>query len=391
MRFLPPILLAVLVAALLSCAFAAPSAWRAWRLFVAGDDPAATAAVRLEESFTPARAAAEIDAAIKAEDSGLAESFIALATARGFPVDPQTEARVAGLGATDSARALRDFGQGFAEGERANLPAVIGSTTSDLIGYGDLRDLWREGRKILAGGAADELTVGFAAAGLALSVATWTSVGAALPERAGLSALKIAQKTGRLSRALTASLARGAAKALDREALQAMVAAMGRADFVAARAAAKGILRPAALSGLEAAGRDAGEIYTKAGARGLSDTLAFAETQGELRQGARLAAKEGAKTRALLALLGRSALIGVSLGTTVVFWSFALLGQLLALAALTQRLGWRCGERLFAGRGRPSPESAPSPGWGGGGGGGAATAGYLAARRSRGWPFSGSR
>ena len=361
MRFLQPVFLAALVVVTLGDVFSVPAAWRGWRLYAAGDDPAARADVLIEESFTPARAAAEIDAAIKAEDSGLAESFIALATARGFPVDPQTEARVTGLGATDSARALREFGQGFAEGERANLPAVIGSTTSDLIGYGDLRDLWREGRKILAGGAADELTVGFAAAGLALSVATWTSVGAALPERAGLSALKIAQKTGRLSRALTASLARGAAKALDREALQAMVAAMGRADFVAARAAAKGILRPAALSGLEAAGRDAGEIYTKAGARGLSDTLAFAETQGELRQGARLAAKEGAKTRALLALLGRSALIGVSLGTTVVFWSFALLGQLLALAALTQRLGWRCGERLFAGRGRPSPESAPSP------------------------------
>ena len=355
MRFLLPVLLAVLVVAVLGCAWATPSVWRAWRLYAAGDDPAARAEVRLEESFTAPRVAAEIEAAIKAEDAELATSFIALAAAHGVPVDPQIEARVAALRAKGPERALHDFGQGFVEGERANLPALIGSTTSDLLGYGDLRDLWREGQKFLAGGTADELTVGFAAAGLALSVATWTSIGAALPERAGLSALKIAQKTGRLSRALTASLARLAAKALDREALAASFQAASRADITAARAAAKGVLRPAALRGLQAAGRDAGEIYGKAGARGLSDALALAQSEGELRQAARLAAKEGVGTRAVLTLLGRSALIAASLAGTAVFWSFALLGQLLAVAAVTQRLGWWVGERLFSRRGRAEP------------------------------------
>jgi len=97
----------------------------------------------------------------------------------------------------------------------------------------------------------------------------------------------------------------------------------------------------------KASGRDAGEIYAKAGARGLNDALALAQTEGELRQAARLAAKEGVKTRAVLALLGRSALIGASLAGTAVFWSLALLGQLLVLAAMTQRLGWRVGESLF--------------------------------------------
>jgi hypothetical protein len=355
MRFLLPVLLAVLVVAVLGCAFATPSAWRAWRLYAAGDDPAARASVRLEESVTASRIAAEIDAAIKAEDEELATSFIGLAEAHGVSVDPQAEARVAALRAKGPKRALRDFGHGFVEGESSTLPALIGSTTSDLLGYGDLRDLWREGQKVLQGGTADELTVGFAAAGLALSVATWTSIGAALPERTGLSALKIAQKTGRLSRALTASLARLAVKALDREALGATVAAIGRADVVAARATVKGILRPAALKGLAAVGHDAGEIYAKAGARSLNDALALAQSEGELRQAARLAAKEGLKTRAVLTLLGRAALIGASLAGTAVFWSFALLGQLVAAAAMTPRLGWWLGEHLFAPRGKTAP------------------------------------
>jgi hypothetical protein len=351
MRFLLPVLLAVLVVATLGCAFATPSAWQAWRLYAAGDDPAARADVRLE-GVTATHIAAEIEAAIKIEDEELAECFIALAAARGVLVDPQAQSRVEALGAKNPQRALREFGQGFVDGERANLAALMGSTTSDLLGYGDLRDLWREGRKVAAGGTADEMTIGLAAAGLALSVATWTSIGAALPERTGLSALKIAQKSGRLSRALTASLARLAAKALDREALAATLQAAGRADILAARAAARGVLRPAALKSLEAVGRDAGDIYAKAGAGSLSDTLALAQSEGELRQAARLAAKEGVKTRAILTLLGRSALIGASLAGTAVFWGFALLGQLIAAAAMTQRLGWWFGERLFASRGR---------------------------------------
>ena len=55
---------------------------------------------------------------------------------------------------------------------------------------------------------------------------------------------------------------------------------------------------------------------------------------------------------AVLALLGRSALIGASLAGTVVFWCFALAAQLLALAAITQRLGWWFGEGLFSRRGQ---------------------------------------
>ena len=348
MRFLLPVLLAILVVAVLGCAWTTPSAWSAWRLYVAGDDPAARADVRLEESVTATRIAAEIDAALKAEDEELAESLIALAAARGVPVDLQAQSHIEALRAKGSERALRDFGQGFAGGERANLPALIGSTASDLLGYGDLRDLWREGQKVLKGAPADQLTAAFAAAGLALSVATWTSIGAALPERAGLSALKVAQKSGRLSRPLTASLARLAAKAFDRQALEATVAAAGRADFAAARAAAKGVLRPATMNSLEAIGRDAGEIYAKAGARGLSDTLALAQSKGELRQAARLAAKEGLATRAVLRLLGRSALIASSLAGMAAFWSLALLGQLLTLAAMTHRLGWWVGQGIWA-------------------------------------------
>ena len=60
----------------------------------------------------------------------------------------------------------------------------------DVTGYGDLRDLAREGRKALRGEPVDQLTVGLAAVGLTLTAATVLSVGAVLPAHNGASAVK---------------------------------------------------------------------------------------------------------------------------------------------------------------------------------------------------------
>ena len=88
--------IALFVAAL-ALAGSAPSllsrAWIAGRMLAAADDPPKLAALRLAPVHTPERVAAEIDAAIAAEDDDLARSFLELADARGIPVDPERRAR----------------------------------------------------------------------------------------------------------------------------------------------------------------------------------------------------------------------------------------------------------------------------------------------------------
>ncbi|GLI93261.1 hypothetical protein [Methylocystis echinoides] len=330
------------------------------RLLAAKDDPVALADAQLDRILTPARFAQGLDAALDAGDADLARSFMDLGRARGLPPAAAQEARLATLEAQAKELAVEDFAEGFLHGGRDNRAAFAGALTGDLTGYGDLRDLWKEAEKIRRGESPDELVVGLATAGLALSVVTLSSLGAALPARSGLSLLKGAQKAGRLSQPLTKSLVAASAKALDREALAASLSAAAKLDVAAARTAAGRVLRPGALASFRLLGADAALLYRRAGARGLADALALAEDSAQLRKAAQLAAAAGGRTRAILATLGRGALVfGGLAATAAVEAMFVGLGAMVGLAMLAQRFGFWLGRRRapWAGRRRGATAS----------------------------------
>lgn len=317
-----------------------------WRLVASRDNPVALSDARLDQLLTPARFSAQLDAALAAGDGDLADSFIDLGRPRGLAPTPQQQAQLAALHARDSKKTVEDFAEGFLHGARDNGAGFAGALAGDLTGYGDLRDLWNEGEKLSKGEQADQLVVGLAAAGLALSVATWSSVAALLPARSGLTIVKSAQKAGRLSRPLATALTGAAAKAVDREALAAGFTAIAKADLAAARLAAAKVVRPGALAGFRVLGEDAATLFRRSGARGVKDALAVAEDGAELRKAAKLAATRGGATRAIFATLGRGALVLGSLAATAANAIFLFLGALLGLAMLAQRFGFWLGRLI---------------------------------------------
>lgn len=338
-----------LIAVLASGAIVAPAGWRHWQLLDAADDPVALSELRLGEVARPERIAAEIDSALSARDTELAESFIALAGQRGLAVTPEQRQQLAALKDGAIGQAVADFGHGFVAGDREGGAAFAGALTGDLVGFGDLRDLASEGRKWLDGQATDTTVLAVAAAGLALSAATWMSLGSMLPARNGLSVVKSASRAKLLSPALAASLGRATAQAVDRPALAASIAAAGRLDLAAARSAAGGILKPAAMARLTGLGQDAGTLYARTGQRGLRQVLGVADDAADIRRAATLAASKGTTMRATLKLLGRGALVLGALSLTAMGWVFALFGYALAVAMLAQRLGWWLGRRRWLG------------------------------------------
>jgi hypothetical protein len=329
------------------------------RIAAGKEDPVALSDARLDQTLTPSRFSAGLDAALSAGDADLAESFVTLGRMRGLSATAEQQARLEALRAKAGETAAEDFAQGFLHGSRDTGAAFAGALAGDLTGYGDLRDLLSEAEKVRRGEQADELVVGLAAAGLALSAATWSSVGALLPARSGVTLVKGAQKAGRLSAPLAKSLTAAAGKAVDREALTAGLGAAARFDLAAARAAAARVLRPGALASFRALGEDAATIYRRAGARGVKDVVAVAENGAELRKAARLAAARGGATRAILATLGRGALVFAGLASAAIEAIFALIGALLGLALLAQRFGFWLGRRIWTPRGemtrRPLP------------------------------------
>ncbi|MBX9908695.1 MAG: hypothetical protein K2Z25_08275, partial [Beijerinckiaceae bacterium] len=113
------------------------------------------------------------------------------------------------------------------------------------------------------------------------------------------------------------------------------------------KAAAGGIVRPAAMTRLAGLGQDAGAIYARGGQRGLRQVLAVAEDTGDLRRAAVLGAAKPSTLRATLKVLGRGALVLGALGMSAAGWLFALLGYALAIAMLGQRFGWWLGRRIL--------------------------------------------
>ncbi|MEN3235223.1 MULTISPECIES: hypothetical protein [Methylobacterium] len=314
-----------------------PAADRAWHLRAAADDPEALSALRLPGIADAERIGAGLDAAVAAGDDDLARSFLTLAEARGVPVSPERRARVEALAADAPRRALAEAATGFVSGEGAGPAGLAGAVAGDLVGYGDLRDLWREGGRLSRGESYDPLLLGLAAAGLALTGATVLSLGSSVPVHAGTTTLKLAARTGKLSRPLAARLTRAAAASVDREALGLAAAAAGRLDLTALRRGTVGVLRPGPFREIRAVGEQSARIQARLGTRGTLQALSVAENADDLRRVARLSEGMGGRTRAVLALLGRGALV---LGS----------GLLAVLQGLWLGLAWFLGAALFCRR-----------------------------------------
>ncbi|AWN47314.1 hypothetical protein DK419_14140 [Methylobacterium terrae] len=324
-----------------------PAAGRAFHLREAADDPAALASLRLPAVADAGRIGAGLDAAIEAGDDDLARSYLDLAAAQGVPVSPERRARVEALAASAPRRVLGEAATGFVSGEGAGMAGLAGAVAGDLVGYGDLRDLWREGGRLSRGETYDPLLLGLAAAGLALTGATIVSLGTSVPVHAGTTTLKLAARTGKLSRPLAARLTRSAGAAFDREALALVTAAAGRLDLAALRQGAKGVLRPGAFREIRSVGEQSARIQARLGARGTLQALSVAENADDLRRVARLSEGMGGRTRAVLALLGRGALV-LGSGLVAILQGLWLgLAWFLAAAFFCRRAGTVLGRLIW--------------------------------------------
>ena len=101
--------------------------------------------------------------------------------------------------------------------------------------------------------------------------------------------------------------------------------------------------------GLMHLARDIGRVQEKAGARAALDGLKIAEKPGDMARLARLAEKEGSRTRAILKVAGRGALWLVGAAFDIATWIlgalFTLFGFVSSLKSATERITWRILQR----------------------------------------------
>ncbi len=322
--------IALLAAALLAAAavYTVPRAADA----VSGlDDPARIVGRALDGTFDAVIAQREVEAALAAQDSELAQSFIDLARARHVMIDPALAEKVAAETAESATMRYRakSFARGLVTGEPQDMASLAGTTLGDLFVFGDIRDALREGTRYVRGEQVDQLVLGLAATGIAITAGTYATFGAATPARAGLTLVKAARKTGRLGAELTESLGR----------------MVRQTSFPAAARAARDTAKVERAGSLLHLVRDVGRVEKAAGGRAALDALKIAKEPRDITRIAKLAEKEGSRTRAVLKIAGRRAIMLAALAFDASLWLlgalFAVLGFVSALKGLVERTALR--------------------------------------------------
>jgi hypothetical protein len=327
----------------------APRGYEAAQLLSAKDDPVALADYAVEKTLSPQLARSEIESALAADDADLAASFLALARDRGVAVDPALAARVeaANTPAAQATHSAKSFLHGLVTGTPDDLAGLAGTAAGDLFVFGDIRDAVREGAHIVRGEPADELILGLAGAGIAVTAATYATLGGGAPARMGLTLVKAARKTGRLAAPMAAWITRSARGVVDTTALG---AALTKASFTApelALRAARDAVKVNRAEAIVTAARDVGRVQGAAGTRAALEGLKLAEGPEDVARLARVAETKGGKTRAILRLAGRGAFALAATAFDLATWVFAALWAMFGFAATVKRITERTTERYL--------------------------------------------
>jgi hypothetical protein len=204
--------------------------------------------------------------------------------------------------------------QGLWTGEPVDAASLAGTALGDLFVFGEIRDAAREGTRYLTGKPADPWILGLAGVGIAITAATYVSAGAAAPARVGLTLVKAARRTGRLNPVLAVRIAREAIKVEEAGGVVELVGNVGR-------------------------------VETKAGTQAALDGLKVAESPQDVSRLARLAAAKGPKTRAIIKLLGRAAIVLTASALDLALWlfwaAFMVLGFASSCKAAVERMTLR--------------------------------------------------
>jgi hypothetical protein len=337
------------LAATALCAVACVALWPhardAFAVLAAQDDPAELSDLQVNSVLRNSQNIVDenIEAALAANDADLANSFVELAREKNIPLDDELSRRVnvAVTEANSSAHFARGFATGLVTGNADDVASLSGTVAGDLFVFGDIRDVVREGKHLAMGEDTDRLVLGLAAAGLAVTAATYVSVGGVAPVRAGLTLVKDARKVGRLGEGLTAWAGRSARDMVDTPMLQNAVASGSVMRPGETMTAIRAAFHAEKVGALVRLAKDVGRVGEKAGMRAAQDTLKIAENPKDVARAARLAESRGGQTRAILKVLGRGALLLAAGAFDLTLWIFgallALFGFLSSIKATTER------------------------------------------------------
>jgi hypothetical protein len=180
-----------------------------------------------------------------------------------------------------------------------------------------------------------------------VTAATYATLGAAAPERVGLSFVKAARRTGRLAAPVAEWMTRSVREVVDTKAFG---AALSKASITAPTEAlrlARDAVKVERAEGVMTMMRDVGRMRAKAGTRATLDGLKLSEGPRDVTRLARLAETKGGKTRAILKLAGRAAFALTVAVIDLLSWVFTAFCAVFGFCSAVKRTTERTTERYL--------------------------------------------
>lgn len=278
----------------------------------------------LRATVTPEELEQRIHDALERNDYADAEIYADIADYAAIPLADETYARIeeAGKGFNRLRRTGGSFFEGFVYGSGSDTASFVGALTSDLTVIGDVRDITREGDKLVRGEEYSQLILGLSVAGVAATAATIGTGGAALPARAGISLLKTARKAGTLTVSFTNELRRLVADAVQFDRLASTLRSARLDDMAATRRAVSDYADSVSFTRLTPVLDDMSQLQRNLGPAETVRVMRHVDSTSDLASVKRMSETLGPRTRGVIELTGKTSLRGFKTLVNFLRWLF---------------------------------------------------------------------
>ena len=252
---------------------------------------------------------AEIDSALADGDLDLAEQITAIAKDHLGKVPQGIEEKLKAAKSWGACikRSAGNLFEGVVSGESNSVEGMAAATITDFLVIGDIRDL---AQQATAYPDYDPVIVAAAAGGIAMEFGTMATLGAAAPAKAGVSILKAARKTGKVSARLPSDLFEKSKAMINVDAFHAIkdrTRAISFTDFRKAdlddlKVLARSTISREGVDQMMHLGRRLDAIAKESGPRGALATLASAGSIDDITTLKRLSARHKGAYRGALKL-----------------------------------------------------------------------------------------
>ncbi len=159
----------------------------------------------------------KIEEALKQDNIDDAKSYIGIANYLNIPIKSELKSKVEKQDSpiASTIRKAKEFASGFITGKSESTASLSGSVVSDFTVVGDLRDTYKEGSKYLKGQDYDKFLLDISLIGLAITASTYVSFGATAPIKTGEAVVKIAYKSGKLTKGFIKILDKKLSQSID--------------------------------------------------------------------------------------------------------------------------------------------------------------------------------